>query len=105
MDSTDAFFTHTIVGAPLSVLLGRRLTAADTPAQGLHVNLKDGQARLSPLWQEWVLLGHAGDRVGQPRLRPGRLRRLLERHALWLALAGLLALGGTAVFWGLMQWS
>ena len=105
MDSTDAFFTHTIVGAPLSVLLGRRQTAAEVRAHGLHIDLNDGKARLSPLWQEWLLLSHACDRVGQPRLRPGRLRRLLERHALWLALAGLLALIGTAVFWGLMQWS
>ena len=105
MDSTDAFFTHTIVGAPMSVLLGRRLTRAEAAPEGLRVDLGDGGAQLSPGWREWLVLSHAGDPVGQPRLRPGPLRRHLERHALWLALTGLLALAGSAVFWGLMQWN
>jgi hypothetical protein len=38
-------------------------------------------------------------------MRPGKLRRLLERHALGIALLGLLALLGSAISWGLMQWS
>ncbi|WP_310565011.1 hypothetical protein [Hydrogenophaga sp.] len=105
MDETDAFFTHTIVGAPLSVLLGRRQAHPNTQASGLKVDLGTGETRLSRLWQEWVVLSHACDPVGQPRLRPGRLRRALERHALWIALAGALALVGTAVFWGVWLWS
>jgi hypothetical protein len=60
---------------------------------------------LSPIWQEWVVLSHACDPVGQPRVRPGRLRRVLERHALWIALLGLLALLASAAFWGAMRWS
>lgn len=105
MDETDAFFTHTIVGAPLSVLLGRRQGWPDSQAAGLTVDMASGQSRLSSIWQEWVVLSHACDPVGKPRVRPGFMRRSLERHALWIALLGLLALIGSAAFWGLMQWN
>lgn len=105
MDETDAFFTHTIVGAPLSVLLGRRQKLPPPSAQGLQVNPATAEARLSQTWQEWAVLSHACDPVGQPRMRPGPVRRLLERHALWIALAGVLALLGTALFWGMWLWN
>lgn len=105
MDETDAFFTHTIVGSPFSVLLGRRQTLSRVSAQGLKVDPGTGDARLCRLWQEWALLNHACDPLGQPRRRPGRVRRVLERHALWIALVGVLALLGTAVFWGIWLWS
>lgn len=105
MDETDAFFTQTIVGSPLTVLLGRRLDPTDAPTQGLAVGLSSGQTRLTSLWQDWVILSHACDPVGHPRMRPGKLRRFLERHALGIALLGLLALLGSAISWGLLQWS
>jgi hypothetical protein len=107
MDETDAFFTHTIVGAPLSVLLGRRQGLPDNPAHtaGLTVNMARGESGLSRVWNEWIVLSHACDPVGQPRVRPGKLRRVLERHALWIALLGLLSLLGTAAFWGIQQWN
>lgn len=105
MDPTDAFFTHTIVGAPLSVLLGKRLDSPDSTAAGVTVDMNNGQTRLSKIWLEWVVLSHACDPVGHPRIRPGRVRRLLERHALWIALLGTLALLGSAAFWGYVLWS
>jgi hypothetical protein len=105
MDETDAFFTHTIVGAPLSVLLGRRQGVPDSQAAGLSVDMARGDTRLSRIWHEWVVLSHACDPVGQPRIRPGKLRCVLERHALWIALLGLLALLASATFWGVLQWS
>lgn len=105
MDETDAFFTHTIVGAPLSVLMGRRQAWPDPQATGLAVDMDSGQTRLGKIWKEWVVLSHACDPVGQPRMRPGRVRRHLERHALLIASLGLLALVGTAAFWGYLLWS
>ena len=105
MDETDAFFTHTIVGAPLSVLLGRRQGLPDSQTAGLSVEMTGGDNRLSRVWTEWIVLSHACDPVGLPRVRPGRLRRVLERHALWIALLGLLSLFGTAAFWGYPWWS
>ena len=69
------------------------------------MNMSDGQTRLSTIWQEWVVLSHACDPVGHPRMRPGRVRRQLERHALWIALMGVLALLGSAAFWGYVLWS
>ena len=105
MDETDAFFTQTIVGSPLTVLLGRRLDPNDAPTQGMAVALSSGQTRLTRFWQDWVILSHACDPVGHPRMRPSKLRRFLERHALGIALLGLLALLGSAISWGLLQWS
>ncbi len=107
MDETDAFFTHTIVGAPLSVMLGRRQGLPDThpQASGLKVNMTHGGSSLSRVWSDWIVLSHACDPVGQPRVRPGKVRRVLERHALWIALLGLAAVLGTAAFWGYQQWS
>ncbi|WP_439587317.1 hypothetical protein [Hydrogenophaga sp.] len=99
MDDTDAFFTQTIVGPPLSVLLGRQLDAQRLAEQGLDVNLASGEARLTARWQEWILLGHSASSLGKPRQRPGVWRRRLERHALWFACLGMLSLLLSAGFW------
>jgi hypothetical protein len=104
MRDTDAFFTQTIVGAPMSVLLGRRVGHSGVSVDGVTVNLANGENQLSPGWREWILSSRAGEKVGQPRVRPGRVRRILERHAFWIALVGLSALIGTAAYWGLTQW-
>ena len=77
MDDTDAFFTQTVVGAPFSVLLGRRRRSGGTGAEGLHIDLATGESRLSQLWQEWAVLSHATP-PGTARARPGRVRRLME---------------------------
>lgn len=105
MDANDAFFTHTIVGAPLSVLLGRRQALPETGSPGLNIELATGNTHLSQVWQEWVLLTQACGPVGQPRMRPGLVRRTLERHALWIAFAGLASLLASFAFWGWQQWS
>lgn len=99
MDDTDAFFTQTIVGPPLTVLLGHQQDPERLATQGLDVNLATGEARLSKLWQEWTLLGHGAHASGRPRQRPGVWRRRLERHALWLAGFGFLCLLASAAFW------
>ena len=105
MDATDAFFTQTIVGAPLTVLMGRRLRADDSSLQGLDIDLSSGNSRLSTAWHDWFVLNHTEDAPGSPRKRPGRLRLKLERHALWLAIFGLVSLALTALYWGVVQWS
>jgi hypothetical protein len=105
MDEADAFFTQTIVGAPFTVMLGRRIRTGSGEVQGLETNLTTGENRLTRVWQEWIVLSHACDPVGQSRRRPGRLRRLMERHALWIAVLGLLSFTGSLVFWGITQWS
>lgn len=106
MDPADAFFTQTVVGAPFTVLMGRRRSPGQTGAsEGLDVNLATGQSRLTRLWSEWVVLSHACDPVGQPRLRPGRWRAWLERHAFWVAALGLVTAAGSAVSWGLLLWT
>jgi hypothetical protein len=105
MDATDAFFTQTIVGPPLTVMMGRRLQIENKSPHGLEINLASNERRLSRLWQDWVVLSHEEDAVGTTRRRPGRLRRQLERHGLWLAIFGLGSLAATAIFWGMLQWS
>lgn len=92
MDEQDAFFTHGIVGAPFSVLLGRRMGVDSPQAQGLQLDPADGGTRLSPAWQPWVVERLSEQPAGTPRRRPKSLRRALERHALAIAALGLVAL-------------
>lgn len=92
MNEQDAYFTHTIVGAPFSMLMGRRMRADDDRGEGLILEPEDGSVRLAPAWQPWVI-----DRVqdwpaGLPRRRPRGMRRWLERHAFGVALLGTTAL-------------
>lgn len=105
MDEADAFFTQTIVGAPFTVLLGQRRRPDHLSGEGLEIDLGSGDKRLTRLWQEWIVLSHACDPIGQPRVRPGRLRRLMERHALWIALLGLTSLLITLAYWGFLRWN
>lgn len=105
MEDSDVFFTQTIVGAPFTVMLGRRQTHGGSSSEGLELNTQTGETRLTRLWHEWIVLSHKDDSVGQPRRRPGRLRRVLERHALWMAILGLLSMVSTLVIWGWMTWS
>lgn len=104
MDPTDAFFTQTVVGAPFTVLLGRRRQTGGRGSEGLGIDLATGEHRLTRLWQQWGVLSHASDPVGKPRARPGRVRRFLERHALWVAVLGLLSLAASLLPWGALLW-
>ncbi len=104
MDETDAFFTHTVVGAPFTTLLGKRMPNGRAQREGLTVNLDTGDAVLTALWRDWIVLSHHGDTPGHPRRRPGKVRRWLERHALWLAFVGVCSLLTTAIYWGTLLW-
>lgn len=104
MNDTNAFFTQTIVGAAFSVPLGQRLTRNQVAQNGLVIDFETGETRLSQAWRDWWLLSHAGDAAGLARLRPGRLRRWLERYALAVALLGLAGILASAAAWGVMFW-
>lgn len=92
MDEQDAFFTQAVVGAPFSVLLGRQMSPPALKAQGIEVPVDGAPSRVSPAWQPWVIERMATLPAGVPRPRPRGLRRWLERHALAIALLGLLSL-------------
>lgn len=106
MTDSDAFFTHTIVGAPFSVLLGRRRPGQDAAAAGIEVDLAGAEVRLGTPWQDAFFLGRAADSSGKPRRRPGAALRWLERHALLVAVAGLVAMAGALIVLliGLKPW-
>ena len=104
MNDTNAFFTQTIVGSPCSLVLGQRLTPEQANQNGLLIDFETGENRLTQAWHDGWILSHAGDAAGQPRLRPGGVRRWLERHALGVALLGLTSLGASAVVWGIKFW-
>ena len=98
MNETDAFFTHSIVGAPKSLILGRRLRPSQLASQGIEVPMSAHPARLTRAWQDWMILRHRDEMPGLPRPRPGKLRRGLERHALLVfSLGVLLCLVGGAL--------
>ena len=103
MDEQDAFFTQTVVGAPFSVLLGRRMSAPAARAQGLEIDLASAQVQLGEPWRPWVIERLAELPPGVPRARPRGLRRWLERHALGVAVLGLIGLAGGLVLMALAQ--
>ena len=105
MSDADAFFTQTIVGAPMSVLLGRQMHSANhQPSEGLQIDLASADNVLSPGWRSWIITTQACAPVGIPRMRPTRTRRWLERHALVIAATGVLSWLITAVYWSLTPW-
>lgn len=89
MNETDAFFTHSIVGAPRSLILGRRMHPAQLAREGIEIPRSANPPRLTRAWQDWMVLRHDDDRPGMPRPRPGKFRRFMERHALIVLLLGL----------------
>ena len=99
MTEQDAFLTHAIVGAPLSVELGRR--ALDMGGSGLELDAARGEVRLSPAWQPWGLehsSSTSAQQVDEPVSPSTPWRRALEQHALPIAGLGLVALAaGTAM--------
>ena len=104
MTEADAFFTQTIVGAPMSVLLGRRVARPVADGEGLQAAMAADDVSLSPSWREWIINTRACAPVGQPRARPGPWRCRLERHAFWIAALGLGSLAASALVWGLLRW-
>lgn len=90
MTEQDIFFTHTIVGPPLSIELGRPLVPIKRPRSAAHpdalqANMARDRFSLGPAWRTWCLIQGSYPYAGLPRHRPGKARRLLERYALVLA--------------------
>ena len=104
MTDEDLFFTHTVVGQALSVELGHPLDGKTMQTQGLEVGLASGDFSLSRGWKEWCLIQGAYPYAGLPRRRPGHFRRQLERHALVLAVVGLLMSVTSAGLWAALVW-
>ncbi|WP_152682641.1 hypothetical protein [Caenimonas sp. SL110] len=94
MDPTDLNFTYSIVGPPMSVVLGTRMQPRDYASTGLSIDMRDSRRIPGRNWMEWVLLRNEGEWVGRVRKRPSAARLWLERHGLVLAVTalGLLAL-------------
>lgn len=93
MNRTDQYFTSTIVGQPVTLPLGAPVTG---PAAGtltgispgaLTIDLRNARPSLADHWRDWVLLRTEAP-PGERWRRPGRLRRWLVRHSLWLGLLG-----------------
>jgi hypothetical protein len=101
MQESDLYFTHTIVGAPVSVILGVRVTLPKTSIDGVEVSLSQSHHRVSQAWQDWLMLQPESPATGQPRVRPGRSRRWLLRYSMVLALLGLASLAAAG---GLAAW-
>lgn len=96
MTDEDIFFTHTVVGQAMSIEMGRPMDRksahAQTQSPGSQAGFVGSHFSLPQVWKDWCLIQGAYPYAGLPRRRPGRFRRWLERHALILALAGLLML-------------
>ena len=101
MDDTDRYFTHTIVGAPVTLVRGSRKAPPAPLFSGVAVSGSNGSRRLSDDWRHDVLLRRPGDPwlAGTPRQWPGPARRWIERHALWIGISGWVAVALLATAW------
>ena len=103
-DAVDLNLTHAIVGAPMSVSLGRRATLEGAGGEGFSIDLRRGSAKPAGAWVDWWMLYSGEQWFTGPRRRPGPVRVWLEKHALVIAVAGiaLLAIEAVAfVLWSL----
>ena len=98
MQDADLYFTHTIVGAPMTVVLGRPQRTPAHHAGAMVLDAGTGRAQLTPSWGEWLAARTAMlAPIGTPWRRPGKVRRFVARHALLLACSGWLVALGLAV--------
>lgn len=89
VDPTDLNFTYSIVGPPMSVVLGTRADSRDYSATGVGIDMRDSRHILGRNWMEWWLLRQEAEWIGKVRRRPSARRLWLERHGLLLAGLGL----------------
>jgi hypothetical protein len=106
MQDADLYFTQTIVGAPMTLPLGRPLRRAARHAAALEIDPRTGHAALTPGWQEW-LDAHTQTEApaGAAWRRPGALRRFLVRRTVLVSASGWLvaALLAAALAWPQLQ--
>jgi hypothetical protein len=88
MTDEDMFFTTTIVGAALSLPLGDIPPKQARYDDGMQVGMLSGRRSLPKSWLDWLEIQGSYPYIGQPRSRPGALRRWVERYALLIAIAG-----------------
>ena len=101
MNDTDLFFTQTIVGAPFSVTMGRRVHAPKRHAAGVRIDLDTGESQFGAAWNDWLQIHRPRLVLGRPVPAPGRVQLWLERQALLVLVIGLLlcAAGVTMLAW------
>lgn len=108
MTDQDIFFTHTVVGQAMSIELGRRISRKDLRRQGtlqaLAANMETATFDLPQIWTDWCLIQGAYPYTGLPRRRPGVIGRWLARHALILAVVGLVMVLMSLSAAALMVW-
>jgi hypothetical protein len=101
MNDSEIFFCQTIVGSAHSVVMGKKIYLSPYPSAGLRIDLQTGESRLSSIWQSW-LLHNRFDQATHPRRMPSRVQLWLERHALIVAVCGLV---GVLFATALVSWS
>ena len=109
MTEQDIFFTHTIVGPPLSIELGRPLVPIKRPRSephpdALQANMASDRFSLGPAWRTWCLIQGSYPYPGLPRRRPGKAKRVLERYALVLACVAVLMMLISASIMATVYW-
>ncbi len=89
MQEADLYFTHTIVGAPFTVPLGKPQQLPALHRDALSISARSGRLQLGGDWLSWFSVYARGQApIGAPWRVPGKFRRFLMRYALVLALSG-----------------
>ena len=95
----NAFFSRSIVGGPVSLVLGESVKTQDLIRIGMEIAPDSFAQRLSKGWFDAMALEHMDAQMGVPRKQPSRFRKWLYRQAPVLALCGLVLIASaTALF-------
>jgi hypothetical protein len=89
----NAFFSRSIVGGPVSLVLGESVKTRDLIRVGMEVAPDSFVHRLSKGWFDAMALEHIDSQTGVPRKQPSRLRKFLYRQAPSLVLLSLVLFG------------
>lgn len=100
----NAFFCRSIIGGPMTVFLGERVTKRQARTSGLSIQLDSRRRLLPESWVDRAMLTHIQQSKGVPLRRPTAIRLWLEQRALILVAGSIALFLSTLAIMGAALW-
>jgi hypothetical protein len=100
----NAFFCRSIIGGPMTVFLGERVTKRQARTSGLRIQLDSRRRLLPESWVDRAMLTHIQQSKGVPLRRPTAIRFWLEQRALILVAGSIALFLSTLAIMGAALW-